>query len=132
MAEGSQVSPRRTKKFSAEDVKFYLARKFNEIFAKGVSSPHPWWKNVLVYTPDSLNLLVNSWKEQEEVAKLIEKEQKSPIIGMSKLGNVREKRRKMTPVRKFVLPQLTVEGLIFYHHNFHTVYVLIIFYRGTY
>jgi hypothetical protein len=80
MAEGSQVSPRRTKKFSAEDVKFYLARKFNEIFAKGVSSPHPWWKNVLVYTPDSLNLLVNSWKEQEEVAKLIEKEQKSPII----------------------------------------------------
>lgn len=84
MAEGSQVSPRRTKKFAAEDVKEFLARKFTELFVKGVPSPHPWWKNVTMYTPESLRALVESWKEQEEVAKLIEKAQKSPLIGMSK------------------------------------------------
>jgi len=82
MAEGSKISPHRLNSFAAEHVKYYLSRKYSEIFAKGVPSPHPWWKNVPVFTPHSLKTLVESWKDQEEVAQLIEKAQKSPLIGI--------------------------------------------------
>lgn len=81
MAEGSVISPKRSKNFTADVVKYYLARKYEEILTKGVPSPHPWWKNVPVFTPDSLKALVDSWKEKEEVARLIEKAQKSPVVG---------------------------------------------------
>lgn len=82
MAEGSIVSPKRTKNFEPDVVRYYLARKFKELLAKGTVGAGVWWKKVPIFTPSSLRALVDSWKEEEEVTKLLETAHNNPVIGM--------------------------------------------------